>query len=65
MTYSNTPSATASSLKEIVFIDQGIDDYQALVNGTKPGVEIHILESAQDGVLQITNRDLCKTEFIK
>ena len=48
-------SPSVPDLKEIVFIDQGIDDYQSLVSGIKPSIEFHMLESAQDGVLQITN----------
>ncbi len=55
MTRTNTPSTSDSSSKEIVFIDQAIDDYQSLVNGIKSGIEFHMLESTQDGVLQITN----------
>ena len=53
MLHANASSAT--NPKEIVFIDQGIDDYHSLVNGTKSGIEIHILGCTQDGVLQMTN----------
>jgi uncharacterized protein DUF4347 len=53
MAHTSTPPA--SSLKEIVFIDQGVDNYMSLVNGIKLGAEVHMLESAQDGVLQITD----------
>ncbi|SFM70128.1 protein of unknown function, partial [Nitrosomonas nitrosa] len=40
--------------KEIVFIDQGVDDYPTLIAGVKAGVDIHLIDSMQDGVLQIT-----------
>jgi len=53
MMHASTPSAL--NFKEIIFIDQGIDDYHCLVNGTKSGIETHILECAYDVVLQITN----------
>ena len=38
----------------IVFIDSGVDDYQSLVNGAVPEAEVIVLDSAQDGVEQIT-----------
>lgn len=53
MMHASTPSAL--NFKEIIFIDQGINNYHSLINGAKLGTEIHILESAQDGVLQIKN----------
>jgi uncharacterized protein DUF4347/uncharacterized protein DUF4214/hemolysin type calcium-binding protein len=62
MIYAKTPIATNSKIleskvkrKEIAFIDPGIDDYQTLVDGVNAGIEIHLLDSKQDGVLQITN----------
>ena len=40
---------------EIVFIDSQIPDYQALVAGTKPGVEVVVLDPNSDGIQQIAN----------
>ena len=37
---------------EIVFIDRGVDDYDVLVRGVRPGVEVHLLEA--DALAQMT-----------
>ncbi|PTR00644.1 uncharacterized protein DUF4347 [Nitrosomonas nitrosa] len=42
------------SRKELVFIDQGVDDYPTLIAGVKEGVDIHLIDPTRDGVLQIT-----------
>ncbi|MCO6434799.1 DUF4347 domain-containing protein, partial [Nitrosomonas nitrosa] len=42
------------SRKELVFIDQGVDDYPTLIAGVKEGVDIHLIGPTRDGVLQIT-----------
>lgn len=64
MTYTKKPFAINTNnkfselyakRKEIAFIDPGIDDYQTLVNGVNPGVKVYVLDSQQDGVLQITH----------
>lgn len=41
--------------KEIAFVDSGVDDYQTLVDGVNPGMKVYVLDSQQDGVLQITH----------
>jgi uncharacterized delta-60 repeat protein len=41
-------------LSGIAFIDSGLDDYQSLVAGVAPGIEVIVLESTQDGVEQIS-----------
>ena len=46
----NSPS------KSIVFIDSGLDDYQALADGVHPGAEIIILDENGNGVEQITTK---------
>jgi len=38
---------------EIVFIENNVADYQTLVNDAKPGEEVHVLDSSQDGLAQI------------
>jgi hypothetical protein len=43
--------APASSL---LFLDAGLSDYQSLVTGVTAGTEIHLLNSSQDAVTQIT-----------
>ncbi|SBS30740.1 Cadherin domain protein [Marinomonas spartinae] len=40
--------------KEVVFIETNVADYQSLVNGTKAGVEVVLLDSSQDGLSQMT-----------
>jgi hypothetical protein len=40
---------------EIMFIDSQVPDYQALVTGAKPGVEVVVLDPNSDGVQQIAN----------
>ncbi len=47
----------------IVFIDSGVDDYQSLVNGAVPEAEVIVLDSAQDGVEQITKVLQGRTEI--
>ncbi len=43
-----------NSHKKIVFIDQGINDYQLLADGINKEAEVIFLDSARDGVIQIT-----------
>ncbi|HBY77299.1 MAG TPA: hypothetical protein DEG47_09945, partial [Cyanobacteria bacterium UBA11148] len=38
----------------IVFIDPNIDDYQTLLAGVKPGLEVVLLDGNRDGIVQIT-----------
>ena len=47
-------SLSINSTQEIIFIDRGVEDYQSLVNGVKPGIEIVVLDSNRDGIEQIT-----------
>jgi hypothetical protein len=49
----NTAKAQASGPDDIVFIDKGIADYQALVDGVSNGVEVVLLETDQDGPAQM------------
>lgn len=49
------PKSLESSSDVIVFIDRSIDDYQSLVKGVISGVEVILLDSKQNGVIQITN----------
>ncbi|MBD1942561.1 cadherin-like domain-containing protein [Coleofasciculus sp. FACHB-712] len=41
-------------LDGIAFIDSGLEDYQSLVAGVAPGIEVVVLDSRQDGVEQIS-----------
>jgi microcystin-dependent protein len=41
--------------REIVFIDSRVPDYQALVNGVKPGVTAVVLDANSDGLSQIAD----------
>ncbi|WP_173977550.1 DUF4347 domain-containing protein, partial [Magnetospirillum sp. LM-5] len=49
------PAATAESPPphEIAFIDANIADFQALADGLRDNVEVHVLEADQDGLSQI------------
>jgi Ca2+-binding RTX toxin-like protein len=38
----------------IVFIDSMVDDYEMLMAGVKPGLEVVLLDDSQDGITQIT-----------
>ena len=40
---------------EIVFIDAGVEDKEALIASLEPGVTIHILDAGSDGVQQIAD----------
>lgn len=44
---------TSNITKEIYFIDEALDDIQSLLASLPFGAEIHILDAARDGVLQI------------
>jgi hypothetical protein len=43
-----------SAASSIVFIDSRVSDYQTLVSGVQAGTEVHILDSSQDAIAQIT-----------
>ncbi|MDD2691365.1 MAG: DUF4347 domain-containing protein [Simplicispira sp.] len=50
-----TPSATPLSpaRKEIAFVDTAVADWQTLVAGIRPGIEVVLLDSNRDGLAQI------------
>ncbi len=57
---SDTPSdavATSASYTrhEVVFIDTSLKDYQTLVDGIQPGVEIVLIDGSKDGLQQIAD----------
>ncbi|MFC5311201.1 DUF4347 domain-containing protein [Azospirillum rugosum] len=39
--------------KEVVFIESNVPDYQQLVDGVKPGVEVVVLDASKDGLAQM------------
>ena len=39
--------------REVVFIDSSVADYQTLVNGVRPGVEIELIGGGNDGLAQM------------
>ncbi len=39
--------------QSVLFIDSGVADYQTLIDGAKPGTEVHVLDAARDGLAQI------------
>jgi Ca2+-binding RTX toxin-like protein len=49
-----TLAAEVKQRKDIVFIDPTVENYQNLAAGVKPGTEVIVLDSARDGVEQIT-----------
>ncbi|MGZ5058791.1 MAG: DUF4347 domain-containing protein, partial [Methylobacter sp.] len=38
---------------EILFVENNVADYQMLIDGAKPGIEVHVLDSGQDGLAQM------------
>lgn len=46
--------AHATGCKEIVFIDQGVEDYSHLVAAARDGVMVHVIDSSWDGVRQMS-----------
>nr|MBA2483963.1 DUF4347 domain-containing protein [Nitrosomonas sp.] len=44
-----------SLVREVVFIDQGVEDHETLVYNLRKGIKIHFLNHQQDGVVQLTN----------
>lgn len=46
--------AHATGCKEIVFIDQGVEDYSHLVAAARDGVMVHVIDSSRDGVRQMS-----------
>ncbi|MBD2075896.1 DUF4347 domain-containing protein [Phormidium sp. FACHB-592] len=55
------PSQRSSLPANLVFIDSGISEYQSLLAGVQPGVEVYLLNSAQDAIDQITQILLGRT----
>ncbi|MBV8656310.1 MAG: DUF4347 domain-containing protein [Burkholderiales bacterium] len=51
----STPSTTNTGEKQVVFIDGGVSDYQALVAGLPPGTEWVLLDPSKDGFAQMAN----------
>mgnify|MGYP001610531941 CR=1 FL=1 len=40
--------------QSVLFIDSGVADYQTLMDGAKPGTEVHVLDAARGGLAQMT-----------
>ncbi|MGZ5077721.1 MAG: DUF4347 domain-containing protein, partial [Methylobacter sp.] len=38
---------------EVLFIENNVADYQMLIDGTKPGTEVHVLDASRDGLAQM------------
>jgi fibronectin-binding autotransporter adhesin len=47
------PAPTLSERKEVAFIDTSVADYQTLVDGIRPGVEVVLLDAGRDGLTQM------------
>ncbi|NWL78815.1 hypothetical protein DM872_18380 [Pseudomonas taiwanensis] len=51
-----TPTGgTGDQRQEVVFVDNGVKDYQQLVAAIKPGTEVVVLDSSKDGLQQIAD----------
>ncbi len=50
----NFAEAFIANARELVVIDGGVDDYQQLLQGLKPGIDGMVLNQDRDGVEQIT-----------
>lgn len=48
-----TATRTIHPKQSVLFIDSGIADYQTLIDGAKPGTEVHVLDAGQDGLAQM------------
>jgi hypothetical protein len=46
---------SSQASQSLLFVDGGVADYQTLVAGVSSGTEVHVLDSSQDAVTQITN----------
>jgi len=49
--------------ESFVFVDSNVKDYSMLVGGVRSGVEVVILSSDQDGLMQITDTLTCHDEL--
>ena len=47
------PAEASASRHEIVFVESNVADYRTLLNGVKPGAEVHVLDAAQDGLARM------------
>ena len=45
--------AANNGRKEVAFIDTSVNDYQSLVEGIRPGVEVYLLNGESDGISQL------------
>ena len=43
-----------STVQEILFIDATVMDYPTLVAGVKPGIDVAVIDSGEDGIAQMT-----------
>ncbi|QEY61909.1 DUF4347 domain-containing protein [Metapseudomonas lalkuanensis] len=51
-----TPTGgTGDQRQEVVFVDNGVKDFQKLVAAIKPGTEVVVLDSSKDGLQQIAD----------
>jgi len=50
-----TPQLAFVSRSSLLFVDSSVSDYKTLVAGTAPGTEVHVLNSSEDAITQITN----------
>ncbi|WP_256462090.1 DUF4347 domain-containing protein [Pectobacterium sp. PL64] len=46
---------SVSSRKEVAFVDTSVKDYQTLVAGIKPGVEVVLIDGSKDGLQQMAD----------
>ncbi|NJL18630.1 MAG: DUF4347 domain-containing protein, partial [Nitrospira sp.] len=44
---------TSTARQEIVFLSPSVRDYQQLLDGISPNVEVHVLDPTRDGVAQM------------
>ncbi|NJR70125.1 MAG: DUF4347 domain-containing protein [Synechococcales cyanobacterium CRU_2_2] len=43
-----------ASMMSVAFVDSSVAAHESLVQGLKPGIQVHILDANQDGILAIT-----------
>lgn len=54
LTVSPLTTVLPASRSSLVFIDASVTDTPSLIAGAAPGTEVHVLDSAQDAIAQIT-----------
>ncbi|MEM9409517.1 MAG: isopeptide-forming domain-containing fimbrial protein [Planctomycetota bacterium] len=58
-----TIEASDEQSREIIFVDSGVDNFQTLIDGVGPDVEVVVLDAHSNGLLQIQNHLSGRTDL--